>query len=256
MNDTDFEQHVATLRSDGFTILPPQLTEAECDEAAAQLERLSAEREQGGFELLFNKAPIFESLCYKPDVLRMVRTFLGEDALISSMTGSILEPDAGGGALHADGAITGHNRSASMAAADAGQRITSHVLSLNTIWAISEFTDQNGATELIPGSHRHDTLDRPDGDPVPAVAPRGSVVVLNVNTWHGPSKNRTSNKRYAVLNPWRRHWTRCEYEMSAVVDSGVLERAGENRILFGHSAREPTTERWQWDRERGQPTEG
>ena len=88
------------------------------------------------------------------------------------------------------------------------------------------------------------------------VAERGSVVVFNVNTWHGPTKNRTSSNRYAVLNPWRRHWTRCEYEMAAVVRPEVLGRAGEEGIVFGIDAMAPHTERWRWDRSTASSIEG
>jgi ectoine hydroxylase-related dioxygenase (phytanoyl-CoA dioxygenase family) len=256
MTDDDLQTHLQQLHDDGVTVLPPQLTAAECDEARAVLDSLYGERERGGFELLFNKAPVFESLFRKPAVLRLIRHVLGDDALISGMYGSILEPGQGGGALHADGAITGHNRRASLAAGDGGRRVTSHVLGLNTIWAISEFTADNGATEIVRRSHRHESLDKPEGAEdaaMPMVAPRGSVVVFNVNTWHGPSSNRTTTRRYAVLNPWRRHWMRCEYEMAAVVDPGVLERAGEEARIFGLDAREPTTERWRWDRDAGRP---
>jgi ectoine hydroxylase-related dioxygenase (phytanoyl-CoA dioxygenase family) len=257
MKDGDFYHHIDQLVEEGYTILPPQLTETECDEAQRQLDRLHVEREHGGFELIFNKAQIFERLYRIEPLLRTVRHFLGEDALLSSMHGSVLTPGAGKGGLHSDGAITGHNRAASMSAADGGQRITSHVLALNSIWCISEFTAENGATQLVPGSQTHPDLEIRDDAlerATIAVAPRGSVIVFNVNVWHGPSENRTDQNRYAVLNPWRRHWTRCEYEMAEMVKPEVLERAGDARVVFGLDAQAPYVERWQWDREEGTPT--
>ena len=259
MSEEEFARHVECMRQDGYAILPNILTAAECDTARDALDRLELDRDTGGFECLFNKGRVFERIYQAPALLKFIRYFLGADALLSSMHGSKLMPGTGGGALHADGAITGHNRDASLAPADIGRRITSHVVALNTIVCISEFTDDNGATELVPGSHLHPTLDRPedaDARAKPAVAARGSVLVFNANTWHGPSKNNSDVPRYAVLNPWRRYWTRCEYELARVVDPEVLARAGEEgRIIFGLDALPPYLELWQWDRNTGEPRE-
>lgn len=252
-----FDSHITQMERQGYTVLPGLLTGAECDEAAENLERLAAERDRGGHECVFNKGRVFERIYQVPALLEFVRYFLGEDALLSSAHGSILPPGTGGGGLHADGAITGHNRSASMAAADGGRRITSHVLSCNVIWCISDFTATNGATQVVPGSHLWETLEmRPDGLQQARIveAERGSALVFNVNTWHGSSANTSEQKRYALLTPWRRYWTRCEYEMARMVDPDVLARAGDlGEVVFGLAAQSPYLELWQWDRDKGQP---
>ena len=144
-----------------------------------------------------------------------------------------------------------------MAEADAGQRITSHVLGLNVITCISEFTCENGATQVVPGSFTFPTLDIPSL-PVPGLraveAPRGAALVFNINTWHGPSAHTGSSTRYALLTPWRRSWLRGEYDLASMVDPEVLERAGEEgAAIFGLSARIPYLEGWQWDRAKGAP---
>ena len=246
------------MHRDGYAILTGSLTRDECETARLELDRLWPDRDAGGFECLFNRARIFERFYQLPDLLRLVRHFLGDDAFMSSVHGSIIEPGTGGGGLHADGAITGHNRDASMAAADAGSRITSHVIALNTIHCVSDFTSSNGATQLVPGSHLHPSLDIPDGAVEKArivEAEQGSTIVFNANTWHGTSENRTAERRYAVISPWRRFWTRGEYELQCLVKPDVLERAGaEGRKIFAISALEPYLELWQWDRQSGGPT--
>ncbi|NKB69105.1 MAG: hypothetical protein GKR89_18710 [Candidatus Latescibacteria bacterium] len=257
MTQEEFDQHVLHMQLQGYAVLPAILTPDECAEGIDQLNRLARQREQGGFELLFNKARIFERSYQVPQLIRFIRHFLGADALLSSMHGSILPPGSGGGGLHADGAITGHNRSQSLAAADGQRRITSHIIALNTIHCLTPFTATNGATQLVPGSHLYDGLDLPADHLRQArivAAEAGSVLVFNVNTWHGSSANQSEAARYAVLNPWRRQWTRCEYEVARLVKPEVVDRAGEDgKIIFGQGATPPYLEMWQWDREQGGP---
>jgi ectoine hydroxylase-related dioxygenase (phytanoyl-CoA dioxygenase family) len=61
------------------------------------------------------------------------------------------------------------------------------VLSAATIWAINDFTADNGATVVIPGSHRLDDHRKPtDADErVSVVMPAGSVVFFVGTLWHG-----------------------------------------------------------------------
>lgn len=258
MNEQDFEAHVLRIKLEGYTVLPNQLTDEECKEAKLHLERLANEADSysiGGINNLFNKAQVFERIYQLSDLLRIIRHFLGEDAVLSGAYGSIRQPDSGGGGLHSDGSQTGHNRALSKA--DNGRRITSHVLGLNVIFCISDFTKTNGATCLVPGSFQYDSF-RPPAPPIPnqriVEAKRGSVLIFNFNTWHAPSENQSQETRYAILSPWRRQWIRPENELSRLVSPEVLERAGEDgKKIFGISALSPYLEGWQWDRSNGGP---
>jgi ectoine hydroxylase-related dioxygenase (phytanoyl-CoA dioxygenase family) len=257
MTESEFANHTDAMRRDGYVILPGSVTDDECEAARRELERLWPARESGGSECLFNKARIFERFYQIPTVLRFIRHFLGEDAFMNSMHSSIVEPGAEAGDVHADGSISGHLRGVSAAAADADRRITSHVISLTTIYCISDFTRSNGATQLVPGSHLHESYQIPEGtleNSRQIEAERGSAIVLNANIWHGTSRNETDQRRYAVVIPWRRFWTRGEYALSRIVRPDVLQRAGaEGRKIFAIDAVEAYLESWQWDRSTGGP---
>ena len=260
MGPGEFDSHVANMCKEGYTVLPAMLSIGECEQACCALERLADERERGGFECLFNKDQIFERVYQIPTYLRLIRHFLGADAILSSMHGSRIEPGDGGGGLHADGELTGHLRPRSQAAADRGKRVTSHVMSLNTIFCLSEFTHFNGATQVLPGSHVVESLEIPESAAAKAKAidaPRGSTIVFNTNLWHGSTKNESDESRYALLVPWRRSWQRGEYEMARIVKPEVLLRAGEQGLMiFGIDALAPYLERWKWDRDTGRPKPG
>ncbi len=257
MNETEFDNHCENVQRDGYTVIPGMLTPDECDTATRELNRMANSRERGGLECVFNKAEVFERVYLIPDLLRLIRHFLGQDTVLCAVHGSIIEPCKGGGGLHADGSVTGHLRSRSQAPVDEGLRITSHAMSINTIFCVSEFTSQNGATQVVPGSHRVESNGIPDDSVEQASiieAERGSTILFHSNIWHGSSENRSSENRYAMIAPWRRNWTRGPYELCRMVKPEVLERAGEEgRRIFGFDALQPYVEKWQWDREAGEP---
>jgi ectoine hydroxylase-related dioxygenase (phytanoyl-CoA dioxygenase family) len=260
-------EHILEIELAGYTVLKGLLTPEECREAQAALEGIfAAEQDLPGVPQnpftaqaynLMNKAPIFERLYQLPPLLRLVRHFLGEDAVLSSIQAHRISPGASVQGLHYDGALTGPFKS--FAAADADRRLVSHVLGFNVVFCITDFTRSNGATRLVPGSHRYPGRDIPP-EPVPGEtiveAERGSVLVFNIATWHGASANTSEEVRHAIMTPWRRSWIRPEADLTRAVVPEVLARAGEEgRRIFGFSSRAPYTDRWQWNSKLGRPTD-
>ncbi|MEO2002919.1 MAG: phytanoyl-CoA dioxygenase family protein [Candidatus Poribacteria bacterium] len=265
MTDQEFSDHVLQLQMNGFTVLPGMLTSDECDEAQGALERLVEEERDlphapvgpHGVQIynLLNKGRVFERVYQIPPLLRVIRHFLGDDAVLSSTQAHIVFPGAPDQGLHSDGSQTGPNQALSRA--DGDRRITSHVLAFNVVFCISDYTRQNGATRIVPGSHKVDPLAVPHGR-IPGefvvAAERGSVVMFNISTWHGSSEHTGDAPRYAVMTPWRRRWLRAEVDLGRMVHPDVLARAGEEGpTIFGIPAREPYVDRWKWDWSKGQP---
>ena len=73
----------------------------------------------------------------------------------------------------------------------------------NSIWLLDDFTAENGATRVVPGSHHSGIIPkdkmedptRPHPDEVVLLAPAGTVVVFNGHTWHGGTLNRSAAPR-------------------------------------------------------------
>jgi ectoine hydroxylase-related dioxygenase (phytanoyl-CoA dioxygenase family) len=74
----------------------------------------------------------------------------------------------------------------------------------NTMWALTDFTEANGATRLMPGTHLSDG--NPDftrdytalGETIPAEMSKGSVLVWHGSLWHGGGANTTGERRYGI----------------------------------------------------------
>lgn len=82
---------------------------------------------------------------------------------------------------------------------------------LHVVHAAGDLTADNGATRVVPGSHRFrrvaaEVLEdpvRPHPDQIHLTAPSGSVVFFNPSMWHGGTANTSGRRRYALFGSVR-----------------------------------------------------
>jgi len=90
-----------------------------------------------------------------------------------------------------------------------------------SMWAITDFRADNGATLLVPGSHRwpEDRVARPD-EIVEAEMPAGSVLYWMGGLLHGAGANVSNDRRYGVILTYSAGWVRQEENQYLDVPSG------------------------------------
>lgn len=165
------------------------LLQEEGDRAGAEFRR---EPNAHRLANLVDKGAIFGQAVSLPLVLDGVRHVLGEAMKLSSLNARSADPYADEGQpLHVDmGAIPDAR----------GYWVC------NTIWLLDDFTPENGATRMVPGSHRWGTRPQdvladpmaPHPDEVLLTGPAGSIAIMNAHLWHGGTANRTGAPRLAM----------------------------------------------------------
>jgi hypothetical protein len=111
----------------------------------------------------------------------------------------------------------------------------------NTIWALDDFTEENGATRVIPGSHLFDDKLRfTNEDTVPAEMSRGSVLFYSGAVYHGGGANRSDAVRRAINITYNLSWLRqeenqylsCPIEIARELPKNLLRLMGYARGAY------------------------
>ncbi|MDB5429927.1 MAG: Phytanoyl-CoA dioxygenase [Caulobacter sp.] len=198
MDSTIRQAHVEAVRRDGFTIIKnaiaPDLID-ELNDALARLERdLGAKPSTNSFEglhtvrlynLLAHGEP-FAGVPVHANVLPVVEGVLDEGCLISSLSSIAIDPGETAQPIHADDMVIPLEKPHAP-------------IVCNSMWALTDFTEENGATRLIPGSHHEPNPDY-GGDyaSVPGEMKKGSVLIWDGALWHGGGANRSGERRMGM----------------------------------------------------------
>ncbi len=112
-----------------------------------------------------------------------------------------------------------------------------------TIWAIDEFTQQNGATVVIPGSHLWDDRQPTEDDLKnlePVVMPAGSVVLFLGTLWHAGGANRSDAARLCVSAQYCAPWCRTQENYSLSLSRETVKKCSEHiQRMLGYSIHAP-----------------
>ena len=98
----------------------------------------------------------------------------------------------------------------------------------NTLIALDDFTRENGATRVVPGSHRSVEPVDQDAGVVDAEMPAGSLLVWDGAVWHGSGENRTRDRFRTSINlNFNLSWLRQQENQYLGIPGEVLARLPE-----------------------------
>lgn len=210
----DAEKHIEELKDQGYSIAENVIDPDFCEEVKAEISRLEdigppaiTQNDFTGYKTLryfdlLNQGEVWQRVAIHQPVLEVIRGVLGRDCLLSTMGTAVIDPGETPQRIHCDDQLYGIAR-------------PHKNLVCNTMWALSDFTKENGATRLVPFSHKYDSYpdDNLSGaartriDPtgadqnyefIQAEMPAGSICFVIGTCYHAGGPNMSDERRWAL----------------------------------------------------------
>ena len=242
------EPHVAELETLGYTVIPPEKVAPRefVDRVRNVVLRLIGERtgiehgvDRNGnpgkykgqpqlpnqfllYYLLFED-PVFEEWLDNPTLQALVTYVMRDQAQLSSMTSFVKWKGDGYGptlGLHSDSPPSPE-----------GALPATHDSVCNGALVLTEYTRDNGAIAIVPGSHRLFRVPDPGQGvkrAVPVEAPVGSLIFWHGNTWHGAFPKKTDGLRLNLTTYFCHRSLKTQERYQDAVSEEMLARHGEN----------------------------
>lgn len=247
----------AEFDRNGYLIFEHVLTAAQLDAIKAALAPWLGQNIKGRNEFegrdtnrvyaMLAKSPVFAELVTHPLPLAFAEAELGRDCLLSACLAINLHPGETAQPWHFDDSHYQWPRPRPS-------------LGLSTFWTVTDTTETNGATEILPGSHLwpEDTIDGAvgeddfsmkatrEGDPgarpdaVKAVMPAGSLMIAKGTLWHRGGANVSDESRLVITPQYCPGWTRPLENMSLAVPPDIAKTLSPRALeLLGYSIHPP-----------------
>jgi ectoine hydroxylase-related dioxygenase (phytanoyl-CoA dioxygenase family) len=209
------------LDADVVARLRERVVEQAAGERAAGVAHLEWEGANQRIWMLPGKGQVFRELVLHPLIEQVMGHLLGRSFLLSSLTANIAGRGGDEMVLHSDQGYISFP--------------TPKPVVANIAWMISDFTEENGATRLVPGSHLREAIVARDGLPpdvetVAATGPAGSALVFDGRIWHGTGRNTTDEPRYALLSYHCRPWVRQQENHFLALPDDVVSSCSEHLL--------------------------
>ena len=226
---------LAAVQRDGYVILPDLLS---ADQLAAIREAVQPLLDRHGrnpFEghstqrvySVLNKTRACDVIADHPRVLALLDRLLLPNYLLSMLQVINILPGEQAQMLHTDDAFYPLPR-------------PRKALGAATIWAVDDFTADNGATDIIPGSHLWGDQAPDPADRRPVVMSTGSCVFFVGTLWHGGGANRSDRPRLAVTAQYCEPWVRPQEAFTLSINRATVRAVSEDiRRMLGYSIHPP-----------------
>jgi ectoine hydroxylase-related dioxygenase (phytanoyl-CoA dioxygenase family) len=238
MNQAQIEEHLGAIDRDGYTIIPDAIDSDLIGRVLARVREIEEETLQevetgtpvdGSSQLrtsgLLSLDPLFWDVPIHPEVLPIVEGVLDSGCLLTTFSAIDVKPGENLQPLHPDDALIPLKR-------------PHQPIVCTCMWAITDFTEANSATRLLPGSHR--VASPPDyadvcDDLIAAEMKAGSVLVFDGSLWHQAADNRTKDEwrlglqvSYCAgwIRPFTNHFLSIPTETAAKFPDRLIELLG------------------------------
>jgi phytanoyl-CoA dioxygenase PhyH len=230
------EADLAALNRDGYVVWENLLGAEECRQIRRVVRPWLGHTGRNSFEgrrtqriySVLSRTRVCDRLVDNPRVLAVLDRLLMPNYLLSALQAINIQPGETAQLPHHDDGFYPIPR-------------PREPLTAATIWAIDDFTADNGATVVIPGSHRWGKR-RPSSEDraLPVVMPAGSCVFFVGTLWHGGGANTTTGERLAVTAQYCEPWLRPMEAFTLSISREIARTVSDDiRRMLGYSIHPP-----------------
>jgi ectoine hydroxylase-related dioxygenase (phytanoyl-CoA dioxygenase family) len=219
--------HTARIDEQGWTVVEDAIEPDLADELTDALDRLERDLAVAPAENTFEgtrtvriynllvHGDVFARVPVHPNVLPLVERVLDPGCLLSSLSSIAIGPDETPQPIHSDDQLIPIPK-------------PHPPVVCNSMWALTDFNEANGATRLVPGTHLGPSPDfGRDYDSIPAEMGRGSVLVWNGSLWHGGGANTTDRRRVGLACNYCAGYVRQQENQQLGIPRDVARRFDE-----------------------------
>jgi ectoine hydroxylase-related dioxygenase (phytanoyl-CoA dioxygenase family) len=227
LTDDEVATHVDRIAAEGWTVVEDAIEPDLVDDLTAALDQLERDLDvtpaDNSFEgrrtmRIYNllvHGEVFERVPVHSNVLPIVERVLDPGCLLSSLSSIAIGPDESPQPIHADDQLVPIPK-------------PHPPVVCNTMWALTDFSEANGATRLVPRTHFGESPDfGHEYDSIAAEMARGSVLVWHGSLWHGGGANTTTHRRIGLACNYCAGYIRQQENQQLGIPRGVAQRFDE-----------------------------
>ena len=232
LTDKDWE----SLQKHGYVMMQNLISDEQCAAIKAELLPLLSHTGRNAFEgvktqrlyATLTKTRVCDALATHPRILALLDRMFMPNYLLSQLQVINIQPgEAAQFVHHDDGFYPVPRPRAPLGAA--------------SIFAIDDFTAENGATNILPGSHIWgERMPTDDDKLIPAVMPKGSAIFYGGTFWHGGGANNSNADRLAITCQYCEPWLRQQENYTLGTPKEIArEMTPELQSMLGYSIHPP-----------------
>jgi ectoine hydroxylase-related dioxygenase (phytanoyl-CoA dioxygenase family) len=239
--EAELSEHAYNMATRGYSVVPAVLESAHCERLKVSLSRALAEYHPGPTEQSRNdrylmhdllcRDPIFGQLLEDARLQDLVATLLGGSWIMYAFTSSSLPPHGTnyGNRIHVD----------------SPRWVPGYAFNVGVMWALDDFTDQNGATQVLPGSHHSPGTPSSgffDRQCVNLTCKAGSMILFDGRLFHRAGDNRTGAWRHALTMNACRSFMKQRFDWVRFIPAPIADALSpQARRIVGFDTRLPTS---------------
>jgi ectoine hydroxylase-related dioxygenase (phytanoyl-CoA dioxygenase family) len=233
--------HIFNLKSKGYSVINNFFEIETCDllklhldtainnyESSENSERSKLDKYH--MHDLLCKNQIFAKTLEDPRLQQLLSPFISDFWIMYAYTSSSLPPngDNYGSRIHVD----------------CPRFIPNYITNLGVIWALDDFTEENGATHVLPCSHLVESIPSEEffiQNNIRLTCNKGALIVFNARLWHSAGKNLTSKFRHALTMNACRPFMKQRMDWVRFIPEQITNSLnGQARRIIGFDTRIPS----------------